>query len=357
MSLRILHVVESLQPEAGSVAISLAGLTEALTRNGLDSTMITLDDVLSGGTSGAAIPLDKEATRVDLVHVHGWNPDTVSNVARIVRAAARPHVISPLGGLTDGPYNRKGWRQRFRFALKERKLIRQAAMLTALNDAERQNLETRKMHRRVEILPYGLTMSEYESPATTPDSVPSEPEDRFLLVLGPIHPVEGLVPLLKAFAEIGSDADGWTVVLAGPEAGNWHAMLAAAVRRKRGADRVRFVLAPDVPSQRAWLARASILVAPSLQIRCPVSIMQAIAAGVPVIASPCAVPTGLDGAVDVCPPNREGLKKALRTALGRTPAQRREIGQRGREAGHSLVDWPQLVGRYIQLYEGVARGV
>ena len=88
------------------------------------------------------------------------------------------------------------------------------------------------------------------------------------------------MPLLKAFAEIMSEAAGWTIVIAGPEKGDWRKMLEAAVRRKGANEQVRLTSAPDVAAQRAWLDRADVLASPALHVRCPVSIMQAVAAGV-----------------------------------------------------------------------------
>ncbi len=124
-------------------------------------------------------------------------------------------------------------------------------------------------------------------------------------MLGPIDPIEGIVPLLKAFAEIGTASDGWNIALVGREVGEWRKMLEAAIRRKGGEDRVQFASAMDLDAQRLWLSRASILAAPSLQIRCPISLLQAAAAGVPVIASRFLAPRTWEPCVRVSAPESD----------------------------------------------------
>ena len=160
--------------------------------------------------------------------------------------------------------------------------------------------------------------------------------------------------LLKAFAALGADSDGWSVVLAGPATNEWDKMLEAAVRRKGGTGRVLITPAPDVATQRAWLARASLLVAPSAHVRFPISVMQAVAAGVPVVASRTVVPPGLEKVVRVWGPGQEDLQRALRSVLELSDSQRAELGAKAQVAGRELFDWPVLVEPFVKLYTELA---
>ena len=126
------------------------------------------------------------------------------------------------------------------------------------------------------------------------------------------------------------------------------------VRRKGAGDRVVFAAAADVATQRAWLARASALAAPSLHFRPPVSIMQAVATGVPVIASDRAAPDGLDAVSRMGPPSREALREILRAVLGITDDQRATLAREAREVGCSLFDWSVRVETFVRLYQSVA---
>ncbi|MGB2984738.1 MAG: glycosyltransferase family 4 protein, partial [Phycisphaerae bacterium] len=178
-------------------------------------------------------------------------------------------------------------------------------------------------------------------------------DGRCLLMLGPIHPAEGFVPLLRALAEIGSESNGWHIVIAGRETGDWRKMLEAAIRRKGAEDRVLLASASDPGSQRAWLARASALVAPALHVRFPVSIMQAVAAGIPVLATTCVAPVGLKDVIRVCGPTRYDLKIALRALFQLTDDDRAAFGRRAHDVGRAVLDWSVLVDRYVRFYQSL----
>ena len=328
------------------MAVALCGLFDALKERGIEAEAVTSFEPSVAGR------LVHDAA---VVHLHGWGTNLARHMARAARKAGTPYVISPLGSLSAGPYRRKGWRDRLRGFLHENRLVRGAAAVTALNAPERQALQAADLNARVQVLPYGLSIGDYESTEGTADDLPAAPKGRCLLLLGPIHPAEGLVPLLRAVAELGTDADGWGLVFAGRETGDWRKMLEAAVRRKGAADRVLFTAAPDVRTQRAWLARASALAAPSLHFRCPVSIIQAAAAGVPAIASQRAAPDGLDGAIRTYAPNREALREALRAVFRTSDEDRASLAREAHDVGRAMLDWPVLVDRYVQLYQSLVR--
>lgn len=355
----VLHVVESLEPQAGSLAVSLRGLFGVLRTRGLESQAITLDHNRTATDGISHTRFESEAaTRLvrtaDVVHLHGWGTELFRIMADTARKAGTPYVISPCGALSEWHCNRKGWLDKLRGFLWEKKLVYRAAVVTAQNGLEQRALEADGFNSNVRVLPYGLGMSDYETATGAAGHLPAAPADRCLLLLGPIHPVEGLAPLMQAFAEIGTDADGWGIVIAGQETGDWRKMLEAAVRRKGGGDRVLFTAAPDVDTQRAWLARASVLAAPSLNFRCPVSIMQAVATGVVVIASDRAAPDGLHDVIQVCPPRREKLREALRGVFRLSDAERASLSQKAHKTGRSLFDWSVLAEQYTQLYRDIA---
>jgi glycosyltransferase involved in cell wall biosynthesis len=344
VSWRVVHIVESLQPSAGSIAICVEGLLRALREAGVDSEAID-----------AAGGLDEAIRGANLLHVHGWGYELAGRAARTARKFGKPYVLSPLGSLTPGPHNRKGLGDKLRLFFGERSLVRGAAALAALNTEDDRRLRAANVHPNIRLLPYGLFFDGCGSGggAKIADSAAAT-SARTLLLLGPIDPVYGCVALLKAFAELGSDADGWNVVLAGCDAGNWRKMLEAAVLRKGGEDRVRFADAKTPDEQRGWLSRASLLVAPSLHVRPAVSIMQAIAADVPAIASTFSAPPGLENVLRVCGPSRAELREELRAAMTLTDEQRRGTTSSVLTAAKASLDWSILAPKYAQLYSEIA---
>lgn len=365
--MRIIQFVESLDSQAGSLEYLLRGLFEALRARNVETPVVRLSDAAAatGGLeagNGAprsaidAIPFERAtATRLvqnaDLVHVHGWSHRNARDIAAVARATGTPYVISPCGAFSGEPYAEQGWIAKLRSRLFERSAVRTAAAVTAVNDEEERELRDRDLNDNITPLPYGLTFGDYEGSAALAQEGRAAPQGRCLLLLGPIHPAEGCVPLFKALAEIGSDTQGWKLVLAGPATGEWRQMLEAAVERKDWAERITFAPAPDLPALRAWLAGASILASPSLRIHGPVSILQAIASGVPVLASTCVAPPGLEHVIRVCAPRREAFKPALATLLELSDQKRADLAREARELGRSLFDWSVLADRYLDFYK------
>lgn len=356
MTLRILHVAPSFLPEPGSVGVCLRGLFSALETRGIESQAFAADGSEAAWKdvgNAAQEPDDVLArvSRVDIVHLHGCDPSLTRSVARAARRNGKPYVVSPHGALTPGRYTRRTWKDKVQAAFGTRRWIRRASALIALNEKEAADLRKRRVHSKVVTLPYGLSFDEYDPVEGVDPAAPPFPNGRCLLMLAPIEPIEGCVVLLKAFAELGRDAEGWSIVLAGPNPGPWRNMLEAAVRRKGGDGRVSFSAAPDVTTQRALLTRASVVAAPSLHIRPPVSIMQALASSTAVVATNLVAPDGLGESVRVCDPTRSELREALRSIVRLDDAARVSIGGQARRAAAMLFDWSVLADRYVQLYQ------
>jgi len=117
---------------------------------------------------------------------------------------------------------------------------------------------------------------------------------------------------------------------------------------------VTFTSAADVGSQRAWLSRASVLVAANLHTGAGVSIMQAVAAGVPVAASTWAAPPGLEAVIRTFPPNRAELREALRSILKLSDEERANMAREARATALTVLDWSVVAQRYLQLYDELA---
>jgi len=390
---QVAHVVESTHPEAGSVGLMLRGLNDALQDRRIQCELVALQE--HGGNGRARGGIDSVLKRADVVHLQGWGTTALERAAYVATEAGKPLVISPYGGLCDSSMNRPSVGERFLRWFRGPRVLRRASVITAINEFEKHALESHVPHGRAEVLPCGLRTSpfaarpdgsastgRYESRAGASAAVGTDamtPSDsagitvltsksteadaavadvieklapgRVALVLGPLHPAEGLVPLLMALAELGPVGDGWNMVLAGPEIGPWRRQLEAAVGRKGAADRVCFTTASNEPTQCAWLHRADVVLCPSLQPRCPVSLLQALCAGVPVIATHVVVPSGLEDCVRVCAPTRPELREALRAMFSLSDEERSERGNSARQAAVARIDWNAAAASYVALYE------
>jgi len=293
--------------------------------------------------------LDPQQKKIQ--HTIGWGSDSRRH-GLPKGGNAPPVILSPLGGLSYSPFEHRGWFSKMRKRWHDRP-ARRATLIAAYNESEARHLRDINAHPRIEVLPLGIDTQEYAPVVTLRQSLKPKQTGHTILYLGPIHPREGLVPFLKAFAELGPDADGWNVVLAGRSEPQWRGKIEAAIQRKGGADRVTIQDAPDLPAQLSLLAQADILVCPALQHRCPTSIMQALASGVPVVATEPVAPDGVGDAMVVCRPSRDEWRESLRTVLTMSDDQRRALGKRGLAWIRAQADWSVLVDRYVALYQSL----
>ncbi len=347
MSLRVLHAVESTECEAGSVAIALGDLTDTL-----DGVGVVCETIAR--TNEADVP--DRVRGADLVHIHGAGGAFACGVADAARRAGRPYVVSPLGAFCGDGFEKTGWWKRLKASSHRRRLLKGAAAVCVLDAFEAAVVRASGHVGEAHELPYGLSFDRYaqDVEALSPD-VLDIGDDRCMLFLGPIHPVEGLIPLLRAVAELGHDFRGWRLVLAGPQPGIWRGKIEASLARKHALDRVAFVCNPNIEMQRALLARASLLVSPSLTMRCPTSVVQAIASGIPVVASAHGLGVVVTEAVRVCVSDGCALRDALRPLVTQDHNALRAEGDRMRAMLKPHLDLSAVVGQYVDIYEASVR--
>lgn len=356
VSISVLHVVDSLSDQAGATAIALVGLFKALRDHDVVSSVITLDRNPQPSSHAAIHGHDPEAVRqcvqaTDLVHLHGFDRRLGDGVVSEARRAGKPYILAPLGTFSTNEYVQPGWLTRLAERVHYRRVLRRASVVIALNEAEARDLRRRSVDGAVRVLPYGLNFDDYVDAPDSRSHWDVGNDERIVLFLGPIHPIEGLVPLARSIGELGHDFRGWKLVLAGPQPGDWRQKMEAAIGRKGAQDRVTFVVDPDLPAQRALLSRASVLVSASLCVRCPVSVTQAVATGVPVVATDHGLPPGLTSHIHVCKPTRAALRDALRPLIACREDARRSKGSEARQVWAQAVDWPALIQSYVELYE------
>lgn len=356
--MKILHAVRSLKPEAGSIAIGLRGLLKSLGTADVASTVVTCDSVGERCEHAevacvASADLSKLVERAEVLHLHGLDRDLTRRLTSPAKRLGVPYVVSPLGACSPNPYEKPGWRDRLTRAILDKNILHGARAITVLNDAEGDELRRLGLNGRIHVLPYGVDFSEYDTP---PDStaVTTSDDPRTLLVLGHIHPDRGLVPLMRAIAELGHDFRGWQLVIAGSDGDGWLSQFRAAVERKGASDRVAFVLDPDCATQRLLLSRASLVAAPALRVSCPISVEQALASGVRVIASGLVLSPGAEKSVRVCDPTREALRETLRELIRSVNADGAKLSAEARESAREMFDWTFLRDRYIRLYRSDA---
>ncbi len=154
-------------------------------------------------------------------------------------------------------------------------------------------------------------------------------EAQTVLFVGMQMPLKGIHHLLRAFVAVAGEFSGARLVVIGPEQNRGYAdSLREEASRAPCTDRIRFLGRVCQADLEAWVGRAGLLVLPSLSEGLPRVLVEAMAAGTPVVASrvsgiPEIVEDGRTGWL-VPPGDEEALAGALRQALGdRAEATRR----------------------------------
>lgn len=189
-------------------------------------------------------------------------------------------------------------------------------------------------------------------------------EERLLLNVGRIDPQKGQDLLLHAFRDL---ANGGRPIRLGVVGTVGRSSADAEARRYE--DRLRWIAygarlqgrvdflgwRDDVPR---LLAAADLYVHPSRWEGWPVAVVEAMTAGLPVVASDCSGrPRGFrDGEHGWIVPTGDvaALRDALSRALSRSPRELREMGARARALARRHYDVRRLGERFVELVEGAA---
>lgn len=199
---------------------------------------------------------------------------------------------------------------------------------------------------RVRAVPNGLAVAE-----------PGDPEvgrrlaggERFVLALGTVEPRKDLPSLVAAFDRLAGDDPDVRLVIAGPD--GWGAeSLADAIRSARHHDRVTRVGWVSAGQRAGLLAAAAVLAFPSRYEGFGLPPLEAMAAGVPVVATAAgAVPEVVGEAAVLVPPGDvDALAGALAQVLGDE-----SWAERLRRRGHERVaafSWDTTVEGLVALY-------
>lgn len=176
--------------------------------------------------------------------------------------------------------------------------------------------------------------------------------ERYVLALGTVEPRKGLPVLVEAFDVLAAGHPDLHLVLAGPDGWGAEALRTAMAGAGAGArariHRVGFVAGPD---RADLLAGAALLAYPSLYEGFGLPPLEAMSAGVPVVASDAgALPEVLgDGAELVEAGSAEALAAAMAALLG-DDARRRQLTARGRRRAASYT-WDRCTDGLLAVYE------
>jgi glycosyltransferase involved in cell wall biosynthesis len=277
---------------------------------------------------------------VDVVHSHEFTMAVFGAAA--ARMVGLPHVITMHGGMA--------FAERLRRRVALRLAFRASTHVVAVSRDTRDRLVEALNVRpeRVEVVPNGIVPEPGDGGAVRSE-LGLGPEDRLVLAVGNLYPVKGHRFLLEAVARSGRAGAGCHVAIAGR--GDQESALRECAARLGLSDRVHLLgYRADIAD---LLAAADVFAMPSLSEGLPLAMVEAMFAGVPVLATavggiPDLIHDGASGRL-VRAEDPDALCEALRELLGSAPVRARYAAA-AREHAVRGYGAAAMVDAYLRLY-------
>lgn len=384
--MRIAHVIASMDPVRGGPIAVVARLAAAQARLGDQVTIYsgTHADAAAasarnlsgipgielvhrtevppvGGVRQIALNLNPNAAALrrlcaesDILHLHGiWEP-FIWSAADAAVAADTPYVLMLHGMLDPWSLAQKRLKKRVAMTLRVASLLGKAAFLHALTEAEAAAARANHAEARIRIIPNGVFLEEL-SPLPARDAFvlkhPALQGRRYALFMGRLHLVKGLDYLADAFAHAAPRLSDVDLVIAGPDDGE-KADFERRIAEHGLTERVHIIGPIYGGAKIEALVGASCFVQPSRQEAFSMSILEALACGVPaVVTSTCRFPAvETEGAGRVVALDAVAVGEGLVDVLS-DESRRVRMGEAGRAFVHANFTWPRIAEQLRAYYQ------
>jgi glycosyltransferase involved in cell wall biosynthesis len=377
--MKILHVISSIDLRTGGPATALAGLSIAQLRAGLDVRVVSTfganektdlaDRLASEGIKTCVVgpvapPLGKHPDLYstladaigdsDIVHIHAVWEEVQHQAACIARVLGRPYIFRPCGMLDPWSLRQGKWKKKIYMALRLRKDLNGAAALHFTTQTESDLVKPLKLSPGSIVEPNGVHLDEFDvlpARGLFRSRYPQIGDAPLIVFLSRVHHKKGLDLLIPAFARLPqNDA---MLVIAGPDADGYGEEVRKMIVENNVEKRVIFTGMLYGPDRVAALADADLFCLPSYQENFGIAVVEALAAGTPVVISDQVnlfndVLAARVGGVVPCKvePLTEELNRWLSDA---------ELRSRAAAAARPFVwqryDWKQIAQRWAEHYK------
>jgi glycosyltransferase involved in cell wall biosynthesis len=308
------------------------------------------------GTSMAlARALRQEIPGVDLVHVHNLYLFHNLVSGRYCRRFGVPYLIQPHGTLDPFIYRRHGWRKRLMEWGFQNRAIRQAAAILFTTAEERVLAAPLTFGTPGVVVPLGMDFDDFAvlpEPGGFRQRYPEIGAQPIILFFGRINFKKGLDILARAFGLVARRRPDVHLVIAGPDNEGWGARVRTWLDAEGVLSRTTFTGMLLGPDKFAVLRDANLFVLPSHSENFGLAVIEAMAAGLPVIISDKVniwreVETG--GAGRVIPCEAPALADQILSLLD-DPGEAVSMGRKGRALVQERFQWPKIGRSLAEAY-------
>ena len=306
-------------------------------------------------TPSLPVWLSDNCRRFDVVHVHAVFSHASLAAARVCRRERVPYVLRPLGSLDPWGLGRNRVQKRVLRLVAVDRMLRDAGAVHFTTDEERRLAEQSFRGLRSVVIPLGVDDELLERPMSSFEDRPS-----LVLTIGRLHPVKNLESVIQAFRAATSNERHrhWRLVIAGDGDPTYRRSLEALAAAEIAAGRITFPGWVSGQDKLDLLDRASLVVQASHQESFGLSMLEAMARGVPVIASRTvnlADEVVGAGAGWVVGTDQATLAKSLGDAMDDQDGRRRR-GVAARAAAERFA-WSEIATTLERLYSNLQTGL
>lgn len=380
--MKVLHVIPGMSREWTGSASSVAGLSTALLRNGVRSEIVTTTgrkgrtDLLptthvsvhafrtefparfwAAYSRPLARFLDNAAAGFDVVHIHTLYHYPAFAASRVARKHGVPFVVSPRSGLNEHALRDKRFKKWGYRRLVLDRILQSADALHAVAQEEQAEIARLGYETPVFVSPNGIGRDQMDGFTSIHDSgfLAKHPRligKRVILFLGRIHSYKGLDRLARSFARIGSEFEDAALLVAGPDKKDGTRRKVEEILRAAGVlDRVTFTGLVTGSDRIAAFSCADLFVLPSYSEGFSNAVIEALAAGLPVIISEqCNFPEAARAEAGfVVPAEDAAVAGAIRALLSDADLRER-MGRNGRRLILERYTWPAIAASMSEFY-------
>ena len=378
--MNVLHVIPSVALRDGGPAVAIREMTAALANEGASVTVATTDadgpratlavphetPVMVGkvayrhfartipGEWKLSLPLARwlygHARDFDVVHVHALFSFATIPGSRAAARAGVPFILRPLGTLDPWSLGQHRWKKTLYRAVVEDKHLRDAAAIHVTSESERAAIERLGHGDKARVIPLGVPVA----PAARRGARAAATR---LLFLSRLHPKKNIPLLLDAVRAARDGGTPLELVIAGGGPDAYRSELESRAKSLGIEPQVRFVGHVEGEEKARLFAEADVFVLPSSQENFGIAVAEALAAGVPVIASDqvaIAQEVADAGAGWIVPVARDALVAALRDASA-DAGRRAAMGERAAAFARDRYSWQRTGRELMALYREIAR--
>jgi len=283
--------------------------------------------------------LRRSATDYDVAHVHFARDLVALTATRALRKASVPYLLQTHGMVT--PDRRLTARVVDHAAT--RGAMRRAAQVLSLNTDEDVQLEGLGLDLPVSRCRNGIAMNDLAVPLTADE--PAQSRGMNVLFLGRLHPRKRVMDFVRAAELVIGKSFNVKFSIIGADDGDLEEVFDFLDERPEMNDAVEYLGAMSRTAAMASLAKADVLVLPSVDEPFPMTLLESLALGVPIISTTgCSIASELvahDSALVVDPGHRS-IASAVERIL-RDERLRSRLSRNGRRMADSEYNMKSVV--------------